>query len=239
MRSGMIIGVLALSLGTLSTAEAQWSLRQTRADYAQPQVYNADDPWTKGSVYRTQTGHSGWFYNCDEEECKRHSPYICWKSQDNTEHIRSYWSVIKADWREVKQRIRSGACLGPECESCPPGQVCQSEGATPGCNSCQVPMTSQTGGVGLLVESAPAAPATIGTAASNGSELLGSNAAQRTVMTSPLTSTTGTGQPMLPASPKSHLRVGPAKSNAPQVAETANSPAESTAAQPASHLRRR
>ncbi len=171
MRCGSFLLVLTLALSCISTAQAQWSLRQTRADYAQPTVYGPQDPWTKGSVYRTQTGHSGWFYNCDEEECKRNSPYICWKAQDNTEHIRSYWSVLKADWSEVKQRIRAGTCMGPGCESLPT-ETCYAEGAMPGCTSCQVPMTSATAGVGFIVDQAqpqlptpievpPAAPSAI------------------------------------------------------------------------------
>lgn len=225
MRCSSFLLVFTLALSCLSTAQAQWSLRQTRADYAQPTVYGPQDPWTKGSVYRTQTGHSGWFYNCDEEECKRNSPYICWKAQDNTEHIRSYWSVLKADWSEVKQRIRAGSCMGPGCETCPP-ETCFAEGATPGCTSCQVPMTSATAGVGYVVDSSPATL-----------PVIAENSPRMSVAAEPAAPTTSSSTVQ---KQRNHIRLTPAKESvvAAPVVEVAPEALE-TATKPTGHLRRR
>ncbi len=40
--------------------------------------YSPCDPWQKGHIFRTHTGHDGLYYNCDQEEEKRCSPWIHW-----------------------------------------------------------------------------------------------------------------------------------------------------------------
>jgi hypothetical protein len=61
------------------------------------------------------------FYNCDGEEDKRNSPYICWKThyEKDLPPRRGLWRGLKIDISQVRQRIRDGA---GDC--CPSGCNC-------------------------------------------------------------------------------------------------------------------
>lgn len=113
----MLVGGI---LGISQVAEAQ--LTQLRRDYQQPMTYSPADPFSKGWVYRLQTGQAGKYFNCDGEEQKRYSPYIYWQTVCNHTHPVPYCRVLLRDIHEVQERVRAGACRG--------GQNCQ-------CADCQ------------------------------------------------------------------------------------------------------
>jgi hypothetical protein len=116
------------------------------ADYVRnvPRQYGPRDPWEVGLVMRHQAGWGGHFYNCDCEEHKRLSPYIRWEQQPTVccPHGHCWW--IKQQVNEVRQRVRTGACLQshfcicPRCRSSEPPitPTCPSELGGPGCSSC-------------------------------------------------------------------------------------------------------
>lgn len=90
-------------------------LKQVREDFGNNVLrYAPDDPSFRSRLFNLQTGHSGAFYNCDGEEDKRNSPYICWK---NTSGDRVYCEARellnwKRDKAEIAQRICDGGCCG-------------------------------------------------------------------------------------------------------------------------------
>lgn len=88
--------------------------------------YQPNDPWHRSILYRLQTGHYGRFYNCDNEEQKRCSPYICWKNSDcPTIPKKNCLDCINDEIFKVKRRICDGA--GPCCcagQSPEPHQSC-------------------------------------------------------------------------------------------------------------------
>jgi hypothetical protein len=110
------------------TAFGQGIVRDAVRDYVDdyPVHYQPQDPWTRGVIFRNHMGHGGLFYNCDQQECKRYSPYIVWKSQPyNCLPFQPVHTTISQQICEVKQRILWG---GSGCFSC----------ETPACahNSC-------------------------------------------------------------------------------------------------------
>lgn len=94
--------------------------------------YGPNDPAVRSRIFNLQTGHAGAFYNCDGEEDKRNSPYICWKSSHGSHWYRSIYDVLqwKRDRREIAQRIcdGAGACCGGKCE--------QKTNVECGCQTC-------------------------------------------------------------------------------------------------------
>jgi hypothetical protein len=95
---------------------------KVRSDYGSGAVtYSPADPWTRSKLFNTHTGHSGRFYNCDGEECKRNSPYICWKTnhQSLTPPRRGLLNQLRRDQGKIGQRIAdgAGACSCPKCQS--------------------------------------------------------------------------------------------------------------------------
>ena len=109
-------------------SQAQEIIKQTGERLGRPIVnYRPDDPWTRGKVFNLQTGHAGLFHNCDGEECKRNSPYICWK-RDYEKMFPTplgLWGHTKKTYTDVKQRIRdgAGACARDcTCSKCQPQQ---------------------------------------------------------------------------------------------------------------------
>jgi hypothetical protein len=143
-------------LGLSQVAEAQ--LTQIRRDYQQPMTYSPDDPFTKGLVYRLQTGQAGKYFNCDCEEEKRYSPYIYWQTVCNHTHPVPYCRVLLRDLHEVKERVRAGACRGGQNCQC---QDCQSRNsgyylaAQAGADSATAQATEQVAGSEMV------APATV------------------------------------------------------------------------------
>lgn len=119
----IILGLCCLLAGhmllpPITTAQ---EIRQTIRDYCtdKPFTYSPCDPWTRSKVFNLQTGHAGLFYNCDGEEDKRNSPYICWKTHYECDipPRRGLWRGMKLDIAQVRQRIRdgAGACCNPGC----------------------------------------------------------------------------------------------------------------------------
>lgn len=122
LQTGLLALLLVVGIGQL--AEAQ--LTQIGRDYRQPMTYSPDDPFTKGWIYRLQTGQAGKYFNCDCEEEKRYSPYIYWQTVCNHTHPKPYCTVLLRDIHEVKERVRAGACRGGQyctCGQCPQTSV--------------------------------------------------------------------------------------------------------------------
>ena len=108
-------------LCSATDANAQQVIYQNE-DCAATEFYKPSDPWTRGKLFNIQTGNSGFFYNCDGEQAKRYSPYICWKpiTEKALPTRKGIWNSIKQDIEEVKQRVRDGSCcdLGCTCADC-------------------------------------------------------------------------------------------------------------------------
>ncbi len=110
----MLLLALVVS-GTWGAAQQGFAqeLKKVKADYhSGPVQYTPNDPWIRSKVFNAHTGHSGRFYNCDGEECKRHSPYIYW-----TTNHQPLWPQkiglregIHLEWAKVRSRIAKGAC---------------------------------------------------------------------------------------------------------------------------------
>ena len=73
-----------------------------------------DSPWTRGRFWLRQTGHFGLFYNCDCEERKRCSPFLCWRPSDSPWPGQRLRDCIYCDIKNIKQRILDGSasCCG-------------------------------------------------------------------------------------------------------------------------------
>lgn len=109
-----IVSVFLLSSVCATPCNAQGFFQ----DYFSSNTYSPSDPWIKGRIFRTHTGHDGLYYNCDEEESKRNSPYIYWKSQGCRENIHT-WKFVK---KETRQTINDPICRWKRgsCQTCPP-----------------------------------------------------------------------------------------------------------------------
>ena len=106
-----IVLLILISLYTIDTAQAQERAKIRNDYFLNPTgQYSPDDPWIRSRIWRRQTGHWGKFYNCDCEEQKRYSPYICWKNAECPfvgESWRQRWQRDKA---RIWQRINDGSC---------------------------------------------------------------------------------------------------------------------------------
>jgi len=150
-------------------SQAQWHPSQIRSEYgSNTQIqYAPDDPSTRSRLFNLHTGHAGAFYNCDGEEDKRNSPYICWKTGHGDRLHRTFWDVLqwKRDRSEIAQRICDGAgtcCSGGQCNQCERG-ACAGEAietpATCGCSTCSSAKASKP--VTLLQRAVANAPTRI------------------------------------------------------------------------------
>lgn len=113
--AGLMAGLLITDL-TGSDVQAQ-QIRKFAHDYFFESItYNPQDPQHRSDIYRKQIGHSGRFYNCDNEECKRHSPYIEWKTNFQPQWVNTRGLVdgTVRDLNRVRQRIQNGSCNEPE-----------------------------------------------------------------------------------------------------------------------------
>ncbi|MDP1561374.1 MAG: hypothetical protein Q8M16_08255 [Pirellulaceae bacterium] len=74
--------------------------------------YSPQDPWQKGHVFRTHTGHDGLFYNCDGEEEKRCSPWIRWGNRPCDDVFAP--SRIRNEYKQslcnALERLKLGSC---------------------------------------------------------------------------------------------------------------------------------
>jgi hypothetical protein len=113
--TGLLAGLLITDLSGPDVQAQQ--IRKFAHDYFFESItYNPQDPQHRSDIYRKQIGHSGRFYNCDNEECKRHSPYIDWKTNFQPQWVNTRGLVdgTVRDLNRVKQRIQNGSCNEPE-----------------------------------------------------------------------------------------------------------------------------
>lgn len=163
MRFSIIATVFAClicgQLGKPESSEAQ-GLGQAIHDYwlDKPFQYQPSDPWVRSKIFQIQTGHYGRFYNCDQEECKRYSPYICWKThyEKDIPPRRGLWGGIKQDIAGVKQRIRDGA--GDCWPNNRDGADCQQtqSGSAPNCSCAECSRTATA--KAAMIAKAPSKP---------------------------------------------------------------------------------
>lgn len=116
MRALLLCSLVGFVIAGCQTKLDGQELAKIRDEYfANPiRQYQPNDPWHRSILYRLQTGHYGRFYNCDGEEQKRCSPYICWKNSDcPTIPCKSCLDCVNEEIYKVKRRICDGA--GPCC----------------------------------------------------------------------------------------------------------------------------
>ena len=111
--------ILAVAIATFCCAADQaqaqllpvFKALKTRR-FEPPYQYSPTDPWTRSDAIQVQTKHYGYFYNCDDEECKRNSPYIKWENHLETDlsEKRNCFYLLKSNIDEIKQRISDGGC---------------------------------------------------------------------------------------------------------------------------------
>jgi len=74
--------------------------------------YSPQDPWQKGHIFRTHTGHDGLFYNCDGEEEKRCSPWIRWGQRPCDDLLSP--ARIRGEYKQslcdALERLKLGSC---------------------------------------------------------------------------------------------------------------------------------
>lgn len=167
LRFALLVALTLTSISVLAESAGAQLLNKARNGHgSNPLIqYSPDDPSTRNRLFNLQTGHAGAFYNCDGEENKRNSPYICWKNGPCREKLHCTFLDI-LDWRkdkcEIAQRICDGAgacCNGGNCGAARATVV---ESATAcGCSEClaaakvtasgaRVASTSNTAPVSLL-----------------------------------------------------------------------------------------
>lgn len=113
----LVVGI-ATFCGGAEQAQAQLipSIKTRRFEPAYQ--YAPTDPWTRSKAIQVQTKHYGFFYNCDDEECKRNSPFIKWKGHCETDlpKKKCCLDLVKRELDEIKQRISDGGCGEPSCD---------------------------------------------------------------------------------------------------------------------------
>lgn len=128
------LAVILLSSSYLASNVDAQELRKAINDYRneRPFQYQPSDPWTRSKLFQTQTKHYGLFYNCNNEECKRNSPYICWKTHFEKDFptLMTARQRIRHEWGQVAQRILDGAGMCAEGCGC---TDCQTADSTPSC----------------------------------------------------------------------------------------------------------
>ena len=95
------------------------------------EAYAPDSPVRENRLFQYQTGHYGFAYNCDGEECKRNNPAICWRKADQCQLPERMGCLerIRHEAAQVRRRILDGACAS-DCE------VCQQSNRQPTTRSC-------------------------------------------------------------------------------------------------------
>ena len=147
-----------------SNVEAQ-ELRNALRDFRDERVFNyrPNDPQYRGKAFNIQTKHYGKFYNCDGEEDKRNSPYICWKrhfEKDFPTRV-GFCENLRRDIAAINQRLNDGA--GPcrqanancNCTQCQQAAVATPQPNCP-CASCaaNAETRNQTGPIHSIAKSA-------------------------------------------------------------------------------------
>lgn len=143
----LLIGWIALTVSTTQAQEIRKTLRDFRWDH--PFVYQPNDPFVRSKAYQIHTKHYGMFYNCDNEECKRYSPHICWKThwENDLPNWKRPLEWVRDEVCQVKQRVAdgAGACAnirGCQCQQCQQVEHAHPQGC--GCQHCaQAPAPSE------------------------------------------------------------------------------------------------
>ena len=124
----ILISIVAFlsAIGPTDSSAYGQELKKAIRDYQDERIFNyrPDDPQYRGKIFNIHTKHYGRFYNCDDQEDKRNSPYIHWKphyENDFPPRI-GFCKNLRRDVAEVKQRISDGSrgcqasCLCPQCK---------------------------------------------------------------------------------------------------------------------------
>jgi len=111
-----IAGILTGGGAAVNSAHGQTLRKDYRLDA--PIQYQPNDPFVRGRVYKNHVGHAGLFYNCDNEECKRNSPYICWKGENRACDEKGI-SLWRRQLDEAIWRFRVGKCCDEPYPGCP------------------------------------------------------------------------------------------------------------------------
>ena len=136
--SFVVVTMTLLQLCLGSQSEAQ-ELRKAIRDYRDDRVFNyqPNDPWYRGKLFNVQTKHYGRYYNCDGEEAKRNSPYICWKPHYEKDFPTRYRAsdIIRYDYDIIRRRLNEGSCKeNSTCQNC---QDSAAPNSTCNCVECQ------------------------------------------------------------------------------------------------------
>ena len=145
----MTVGLAVLVSGLLSQAcHAQNDGGIARLTSA---AYQPNSPVVENRLFGLQTGHYGFFYNCDREEDKRNHPAIYWRRADAEQLPRRIGCLarVRHEVAQVSRRILDGMC---DTGGCNCQQQRKPSCACPNCLAETVPTN---------VASANLAPATV------------------------------------------------------------------------------
>ena len=113
----MTVGLAVLVSGLLSQAcHAQNDGGIARLTSA---AYQPNSPVVENRLFGLQTGHYGFFYNCDREEDKRNHPAICWRRADAEQLPRRIGCLarVRHEVAQASRRILDGMC-DTGCSNC-------------------------------------------------------------------------------------------------------------------------
>ena len=128
----MVVGLAVLVSGLVSQAcHAQSDGGIARLTSA---AYQPNSPVVENRLFDLQTGHYGFFYNCDREEDKRNHPAICWRRADADQLPKRIGCLarVRHEVAQVSRRILDGMCdAGCCCSNCQ--RQAKSASACPNC----------------------------------------------------------------------------------------------------------
>ena len=130
----MVVGLAVLVSGLMSQAcHAQSDGGIARLTSA---AYQPNSPVVENRLFGLQTGHYGFFYNCDREEDKRNHPAICWRRADADQLPKRIGCLerVRHEVAQVSRRILDGMCdAGCGCSNC--RRQAKSTCACPNCSA--------------------------------------------------------------------------------------------------------
>ena len=130
------------ALGPADSSAHGQECKKAIRDYRDERIFNyqPQDPWYRGKLFNIHTKHYGRFYNCDNQEDKRNSPYIHWKphyENDFPPRI-GFRENLRRDIAEIKQRISDGSGGCSASCSCWKGRQHSTPASCP-CAQCSDP----------------------------------------------------------------------------------------------------
>jgi hypothetical protein len=87
--------------------------------------YQPTDHWNRGGVYRVQTGHAGFFADCDDDVNKLYSPYISWGCRPDRKYNLFVDMFNDVHRRQQRFLAGAGACATGVCQHCRDGSCPQ------------------------------------------------------------------------------------------------------------------